>query len=60
MLLFRRLWLACLIWKRDKTVKPYETVTVDVTVKQKSPKNSSRGEMARNIARVELKATISL
>jgi hypothetical protein len=37
-LLFRRLWLVCLIWKRDITVKSYETVKVDVTVKQKSPK----------------------
>ena len=38
MLLFRRLWLVCLIWKRDITVKPYETVKVDVTVK-KNPQN---------------------
>jgi len=39
-LLFRRLWLVCLIWKRGITVKPYETVKVDVTVKQKSKKTA--------------------
>ena len=38
MLLFRRLWLVCLIWKRGITVKPYEAVNVDVTVKQNPKK----------------------
>jgi hypothetical protein len=36
------LWLVCLIWKRDKTAQPYETVKVDVIVKQKSPKIAPR------------------
>ena len=46
--------------EKGHNCKTIQNVKIDVTVKHKSPKNSSHGEMARHIARVELIATISL